>query len=285
VDKGLATDGGTRLFVAAQNNDPQVVQALIDAGADVNKTEASGHTPLYEASQEGNLEIVLMLMAAAADVDLTGADGFTPLLTAAMCNRLEVTQALIAAGADINKADKDGFTPLFVAAGRNLEIVKVLIAASADLNRQGCGRSPFLVAAQSRSRRLEVVQALVAAGADLQVLPFGPPIRFAAPDSPTALYVAAHAGLLGYYPLLPPELTSEGADPDEEVRADPDEVLKFLRKAREDRAARRHELLVCIANARREQDAGRGGGLHPLLNKLAKLPPEVVREFVIPSGS
>ena len=49
-----------------------------------------------------------------------------------------------------------------------------------------------------------------------------------------------------------------------------------------DRNDRRHELLVCVANARHEQNAGRGEGLDELLGRIAKLPPELVREFVIP---
>jgi hypothetical protein len=47
---------------------------------------------------------------------------------------------------------------------------------------------------------------------------------------------------------------------------------------------RRHELLVCVADARREQDAGRGEELHELLGRVARIPPEIVREHVVQVG-
>jgi hypothetical protein len=63
-------------------------------------------------------------------------------------------------------------------------------------------------------------------------------------------------------------------------------MLAFLQKMqKKDRASRRHELLVCVRQARAEQDAGRGGGVEELLGRIAKLPPEVVREHVIPQCS
>jgi hypothetical protein len=61
-----------------------------------------------------------------------------------------------------------------------------------------------------------------------------------------------------------------------------DEVLAYLRERQaKGRKERRHELLVCAANARREQDAGRGEGVEELLGNIAKLPPEVVREYLV----
>jgi hypothetical protein len=89
------------------------------------------------------------------------------------------------------------------------------------------------------------------------------------PSSVTVLGVGCFAGCSN---LLPPELS--------DYDADPAAVLAFLQRAL--RNARRHELLVCVANARREQDAGRGEAVEELLGRIAKLPPEVVRDYVIP---
>jgi hypothetical protein len=95
-----------------------------------------------------------------------------------------------------------------------------------------------------------------------------------------AFYIAMKDGLLDFLPLLPYELIEVVAIADT-VPVYYQQVLSFLRK--KERATRRNELLVCVANARTEQDAGRGEGLHPLLNKIAKLPPEVVREHLVPN--
>ena len=55
----------------------------------------------------------------------------------------------------------------------------------------------------------------------------------------------------------------------------------LARAGRNECIGRRHELLVCVANARREQDAGRGEELHELLGRVARIPPEIVREHVV----
>jgi hypothetical protein len=93
------------------------------------------------------------------------------------------------------------------------------------------------------------VRALITTGSDPAPCPYTTP-----------LYIAAQHGLLEFYPLLSPALSSNGANQHE--------VLAFLRMQKDERDARRHELLVCIASARREQDAGRGDVLHPLLRGL-----------------
>jgi hypothetical protein len=111
----------------------------------------------------------------------------------------------------------------------------------------------------AQNGHLQVVEALINDGADASLRGAG--------ISP--MYLAAKNGLLRYYPLLPPELTSHSAD----LKA----VLAFLRakwgdcrktkktrsvQDKKRRARRRQE---------RKQEAGRGDGLDPLLDKIAKL--------------
>jgi cytohesin len=45
------------------------VQALIAAGADVNKADNDGRTPIAGASLNGHFEVVQALVAAGADVN------------------------------------------------------------------------------------------------------------------------------------------------------------------------------------------------------------------------
>jgi hypothetical protein len=74
--------------------------------------------------------------------------------------------------------------------------------------------------------------------------------RYGRTRAVSPLYVAALGDLLDFYPLLPPDLSQNGAG----YYA----ALAFLRNKDDaaELAARRHELLVCIANARREQESG-----------------------------
>jgi ankyrin repeat protein len=57
------------LVIAANEGDAVLVQALIDAGADVNQTHEGGATPLFVAAQKNHLQVVKALIAAGADVD------------------------------------------------------------------------------------------------------------------------------------------------------------------------------------------------------------------------
>jgi tetratricopeptide (TPR) repeat protein len=57
--------------------------------------------------------------------------------------------------------------------------------------------------------------------------------------------------------------------------------LEYLRM--KVRPPSRYAFLACVAYARREQDAGRGFRLDPLLGDIAgRLPDDIIREFVLP---
>ena len=90
----------TLLFAAAHGH-REIVQALIDAGADVNHQNNDGHTALIRASYWGYLEIVQTLIDAGADVNHQNQFGDTALMQAAERGHLEIVQTLIDAGADV----------------------------------------------------------------------------------------------------------------------------------------------------------------------------------------
>ena len=61
-----------------------MVNVLLEAGAEVNKTNIDGDTPLHEASRRGHLEVVNVLVAAGAEVNKTNNGGGIPLHWAVM---------------------------------------------------------------------------------------------------------------------------------------------------------------------------------------------------------
>jgi uncharacterized protein len=61
--------------VAARQRD--VIDVLLDAGADVNAVQHAGYTPLLEAAQSGDSELVELLLERGADPDARLDDGRT----------------------------------------------------------------------------------------------------------------------------------------------------------------------------------------------------------------
>ncbi len=108
-------------FAVRWIEDPAVIRALVDAGADVNGKNDYGDTPLHLAARGNeNLAMTRALVEAGADVDGKNGYGDTPLHIAASGNEnLAVIRVLLYAGADVHARDADGETPLHLAASGN----------------------------------------------------------------------------------------------------------------------------------------------------------------------
>lgn len=101
-------------------------------GADANLADSDGQTPLLAALEGGDADIVQALVDHGADVNLAGPMGSTPfqwVLAQSPINAAWVTE-FISAGADVNTPDGDGVTPLDLAAG-DAAVTMALIAAGA----------------------------------------------------------------------------------------------------------------------------------------------------------
>ncbi|XP_078689136.1 uncharacterized protein LOC144920681 [Branchiostoma floridae x Branchiostoma belcheri] len=132
--KDVATNGS--LIDAARNGNVKLVLRLLEAGAEVDKTDKDGHTPLLLAANEGHGDVVQKLLKAGANVNRAKQDGVTPLIIAACKGHVEVVQQLLKAGAEVNRADVNGFTPLFTAAQEgHVEVVQQLLKAGADVDK------------------------------------------------------------------------------------------------------------------------------------------------------
>ncbi len=101
--RALAPDGFHPLGLAAFFHHPEVVQFLIEAGAEVSapSRNAMQVTALHSAvADEGDSESALALIAAGADPNAKQRHGWTPLHAAAQTGDRMVVAALLAAGAD-----------------------------------------------------------------------------------------------------------------------------------------------------------------------------------------
>ena len=129
--------GYKSLSAAVTSGDVEGVHCLIEElGADVNATDVDGNPMLFWIILEENLEIVRLLVDAGADVNATDAILGRPMLSwAIQDNNPEIVRLLVDAGADVNATDDLGEPMLFrVIQDNNPETVRLLVDAGADVN-------------------------------------------------------------------------------------------------------------------------------------------------------
>jgi ankyrin repeat protein len=196
---GTCPDGMSRTLLHAATdwpghfpNNPQTVQLLIDAGADVNARFTGPHTetPLHWAASSDDVDVLDVLLDNGADIEATGAviAGGTPLADATAFGQWNAAQRLIERGAKSNMFESatlgllDRIEPLFnddappspdfvtgsfwgACHGGQLATAKYLLDHGADVNWVSSWDSTTPLDAARRSEAGDVVEWLVALGA------------------------------------------------------------------------------------------------------------------------
>jgi len=142
--------GCTPLHAAAGRAGTNVIQLLLDRGAELDARDPRQSTPLHHAALASNADAASVLVANGANVNATNYFGCTPLHTAISINNVRgrdrdpVVKILLRAGADVNVQSKRGLTPLHEAVQACLDpktargdapgIVKMLLDAGADIH-------------------------------------------------------------------------------------------------------------------------------------------------------
>jgi len=143
-------NGKTAIHYAAQSKNVLVVQALIQAGADVNARSEGNVTPLMLSVDMafGHPDISLALIKADADVNAADENGDTALIIAATESSVEVFQTLLEKGASVNARGQGGMTALhYVAMNAFSDRAKLLLEHGADVTiRNSAGQTPYDVA-------------------------------------------------------------------------------------------------------------------------------------------
>jgi ankyrin repeat protein len=106
-------NGGSPLFWAAQEGYTEIVDLLLNAGADVNFADPGGFTPLKQAVGDSHLDIVERLLLRGANIGHRCATdgGSTVLHTAAAYGLVDCIRLLLRYGADPKALSDDGQTP------------------------------------------------------------------------------------------------------------------------------------------------------------------------------
>ena len=182
------------LHCAIMSKSTGIVEALLKAGADANRT-SGGYwpingspqtfgldvSPLALAVREPQLDIIKLLLANKADPNGKRVDG-VPLIFSAV-NDPEMTKAFLDAGAKPNVVDAGDppRSPLYLTS--NPKVISLLLAAGADPEARLHGMTRLMWAVNDRSTAC--AEALLAGGAK---------VNATGPDGSTALHIAVRMG-------------------------------------------------------------------------------------------
>ena len=177
----------TGLFIASSRGYANVVQSLIDRGANLNArcgdwntdfdTNLGGQvwwTPLHAAIYNTHPDIALLLLEGGADPETRSSDGQTALCMASSRGHADVVRSLIDCGADLNAESRDWtendneveWTPLQAAIEKERrDIVLLLLEGGADAEMPTVYDENALYMA-SRCGCADIVQLLIINGAD-----------------------------------------------------------------------------------------------------------------------
>ncbi|XP_072018517.1 transient receptor potential cation channel subfamily A member 1-like isoform X2 [Amphiura filiformis] len=156
----LDENGLALLHVAAQSNDVELIEELIQKGADINiKSSVDEATPLHIASKYNCANATEVLLLHGADVTDALTNGQTALHVCCRRGHLMLIKILVEKGkSDVNSRDKDKTTPLHQAMiNGELEIFTYLVENGADICAKDINNeTPLMLAAQGGF--LEIVQ-------------------------------------------------------------------------------------------------------------------------------
>ncbi|EEH37064.2 ankyrin repeat protein nuc-2 [Paracoccidioides lutzii Pb01] len=156
------------LHEAAISGRLYVLQAGLERGVDVSRSDVYGRIPLHYACMHGRVEMVKALLEAGiATIDLMDHDNFTPLIHSIIRDQLPCVEQLLTHNARINPTSESDHIPLNLACQHaSLPIISLLLERNANLLPDAEGLYPQHLVARS-CRDPEVLFLLKNHGADL----------------------------------------------------------------------------------------------------------------------
>ena len=164
IEKGAdvnARAGGSTALSMAAGNYSDVVRVLLARGATFDNSKSSD-SPLWDAVRGNQIKTVKLLLQAKADATMVDQHGWNLLHVAALRSRIdaEIFNVLIEAKADVNGLTVKKDTPLHIAAKKgNLTAAKILISNGADLQRpNAAGKTPLMLSKELEPFEFFLVQ-------------------------------------------------------------------------------------------------------------------------------
>jgi ankyrin repeat protein len=163
-------DGATPLSIAISKLHADIVQLLLERGADANSPVINS-PPIFHAvlTSEHAPRLIQLLLDHGADIEVTtGPANMTALHWAAAEGMVHAVDFLINKGSEVDRKCKNGKTAFLLAAENgHTTVVKLLLAKGADLHARSGNRGTALIWAAS-SGHVETARYLLEKGVSLE---------------------------------------------------------------------------------------------------------------------
>lgn len=165
-------NGYTPLMLAIENDNLELVQFLVNKGADVNLWVPEAN-PLLQLAEEGNYALLKRHEIDESYKNTILSNGYTPLMLAVRYGNEKIVRYLIEKGADVNMP-KGSYNPLLIAClNNNLSLVRLLAKNKAELNilypfypdYTWHNRTPLMYAIGNRN--IDMIESLIEMGANI----------------------------------------------------------------------------------------------------------------------
>ena len=161
----MDTSGSTALHCAATDGVPEVVEALLEAGADVRAKDNEKMTPLHFACVDGNIDTVKVLFQHAEKtqdvynmLEERNREGETALHSAVEGGYLDIVQLCVEKGAKVRSRRGNLAHPLHIAAiNGHVDIAECLVEHHAKIEARNVNHETPLhkAAAYNKTRMVQ----------------------------------------------------------------------------------------------------------------------------------
>jgi ankyrin repeat protein len=118
----------------------KIIEALLDAGADIEARDLEGSTPIMVACRSGSGDLARQLARGGADIGTRNSKGWTTLMEAAGAGDTTMVIFLLERGVDSAVREQSERTALDIAIAQGFEDVVAILRAPPQRNPPACSR-------------------------------------------------------------------------------------------------------------------------------------------------